>query len=359
MRTLLFATLALATAVASSPARSAPGAASPSLHVAATIPVPGHPLKSFDISAFSAPSDIYGFSDRSNHAVDLVDGASDRFAGRVTGFAHGGPNGLVAVGHRQFWAGDGGSRLRVVDIPSRRIIGTIDTGGRQRVDELAYDPRDHLVVAANNADDPPFLSFVSTAADHRIVGKLALPQATGGLEQPLWNPADGKIYVSVPELDHRKADGGIAVIDPVTRQLQGMIHVARCMPGGLALGPHDQVLVGCSDDAVAAGFAPRSLIVDLHARKVVATLRQVGGSDEVWYDPGSSRYYLAAVANSGGPVLGVVDGRSNAWIGNLATGDRAHSVAANPYSGQVFVPIAANGDIKGCSNGCVRVFGKH
>ena len=73
----------------------------------------------------------------------------------------------------------------------------------------------------------------------------------------------------------------------MTRRLVDTIHVRQCMPAGLAIGPEDHLLVGCGDDAPAAGFAPRSLVVDLHTRKVVATFMQVGGSDQVWYDDGS------------------------------------------------------------------------
>ncbi|MEO8746050.1 MAG: cytochrome C nitrite reductase [Rhodanobacter sp.] len=301
---------------------------------------------------------MYGFSDRSNHSVDLVNAKTNAFIGHVDGFAHGGPNGLVAVGKDQFWAGDGGSKLRVVNISTRKIVGTVDTGGKQRVDELAYDPREQVIIAANNDDAPPFISFVSTAPGHRLLGKLAFPQATSGLEQPLWNPQDGLVYVAVPELNKQKADGGVAIIDPSTHKLEQMIHVSACVPAGLALGPNDQLLVGCSDDAVAAGFAPKSLIINLRTRKVVADIPQVGGSDEVWYDPGARKYYLAAVANTGGPVLGVIDAATDTWLGNLASGAEAHSVAADPRSGKVFVPVAANEKIKGCANGCVEVFGR-
>lgn len=355
MRKLLFVgfVLILATGASQALAGTHPGPGT--LHAVATIAIPGNALKNFDISAFSDAQDVYGFSDRSNLSVDLIDAATDRFAGHVKGFSHG-PNGLVSVGDDQFWAGDAGSKLRVVDIRARKIIATIDTGGKERVDELAYDPRNRVIIAVNNDDQPPFVSFVSTAPGHRIVGKLYLPQATDGLEQPLWNPGDGMLYLSVPTLKHHKEDGGIAVIDPAKHQLTGMIRVQQCMPAGLALGPNDHLLVGCSDDAVAAGFAPRSLIIDLHARKVVATIRQVGGSDEVWYGSGSGHYYLAAVANTGGPVLGVIDARRDVWLENVPTGKRAHSVATDPSNGQVFVPIAANEKIKGCSNGCVEVF---
>lgn len=323
----------------------------------ATIAIPGQPLQHFDISAVSTTQRFYAFSDRSNHAVDLVDVDAMRFAGRVDGLPSGGPNGLVAVGDDQFWAGGGNSKLFVIDIPTRKVVATIDTGGTKRVDELAFDAKDQLVIAANNDDAPPFVSFVSTTGNHRIEGKLSLPQATDGLEQPVWNPADGLVYLSMPVLDGHDADGGIAVIDPRTRQLVDTIHVQQCMPAGLAIGPDDQLLVGCGDDAPKAGFAPRSLIVDLQTRKVVAETRRVGGSDEVWYDSHSGHYYLAAVANLGGAVLGVIDARNNTWLYNLPTGTGAHSVAADARTGKVFVPIGANQSIEGCSKGCVKVFG--
>lgn len=358
MKNSLLALLAVVTLAPVTAALSAQRTHDADLHRIAAIAVPGQPLKSFDISAFSRPQDVYGFSDRSNHSVDLFNGTTNVFISHVGGFSHGGPNGLVAVGDDKFWAGDGGSKLRIVNIGARKIVGTIDTGGKQRVDEIAYDPRQHVVIAANNDDTPPFISFVSTAPGHRILGKLAFPQATDGLEQPVWNPQDGRVYLAVPELNHKKADGGIAIINPSTHKLEHMIHVSKCVPAGLALGPRDQLLVGCSDDAVAAGFAPKSLIISLRTRKVIADIAQLGGSDEVWYDPGARKYYLAAVANTGGPVLGVINATNNTWLGNLPSGAQAHSVAADARSGKVFVPVAANDKIEGCDNGCIEVFGR-
>jgi DNA-binding beta-propeller fold protein YncE len=357
MQKLILAILGVAATVVASLVLAASGPSATRIHPVSTIAIPGQPLQHLDFSAISEAHRLYGLADRSNHAVDLVDVDSDRFAGRVAGFASGGPNGLIAVGNDQFWAGGGNSRLHVIDLRSRKIIATIDTGGSKRVDLLGYDPRDHLVLAVNNDDTPPFVSFVSTAGDHRIVGKLRLPQATDGLEQPVWNPADGLVYLSIPVLDRRQADGGIAVIDPKARRVVDMIHVRRCMPAGLAIGPDNHMLVGCGDDAIAAGFAPRSLVVDLQTRKVVKEFEQVGGSDEVWYDERSGKYLLAAVANRGDPVLGIIDAHSNAWLYNVSTGSGAHSLAADSRTGKVFVPIAANQTPSGCQNGCIEVFG--
>jgi len=82
--------------------------------------------------------------------------------GRVGGFVGlppggkevGGPNGVVAVGNNEVWASDGDSTIKVIKLNADRtggkVVQTISTGGKDRVDEVAYDPRDHLVAAVNN-----------------------------------------------------------------------------------------------------------------------------------------------------------------------------------------------------------------
>jgi hypothetical protein len=335
------------------------------LHRIDMLHVPGRPLTSFDVSVVNGQGSVYALADRSNHGVDLFGAYSERFLGRVQGFTGfnpkqgpdvAGPNGIVAVGDHQFWVGNGNSSVKIIDITSRRVTGTVSTGGATRVDELAYDSHDHVVVAVNNADKPAFLTFISTLGTHEVLGRTTLPQATDGLEQPVWDPADDLVYVAVPELDGVAAKGGIAVLDVQTQTLLRMIQVKRCVPAGLALGPNKQALIGCSDDAIAAGFPAKSLIMDLRSGKVVSTLDQVGGSDEVWFDKQQERYYLAAVANPGGPVLGIVDARNDRWLANLPTGPSAHSVAADPVNSRVFVPIAATDAESDCRNGCIAVF---
>jgi DNA-binding beta-propeller fold protein YncE len=330
-----------------------------------TLRVPGQPLESFDIG-FVNSDGVYALADRSNGGLDFFDSATGRFLGRATGFKgydaaggpdESGPNGVVAVGRHQFWAGDGDSSVKAVDVRTRKVIADVSTGGKKRADEIAYDPRDHLIVAVNNADDPPFVTFISTRT-RKVVGRLELQRASDGAEQPVWNPASGLVYISIPSVDHVKANGAVAVIDPRTYRLLKLMPVAKCMPAGLALGPHGNLLLGCSDDAVQAGFPARSFVMSAASGKIVASLPQVGGSDEVWSDLEAGRYYLAAQANTGGPVLGVVDSRTNRWIANLPTGPHAHSVAADAATGKVYVPVAA-GAAAGCTKGCIAVFGPH
>jgi DNA-binding beta-propeller fold protein YncE len=344
------------------PALALAGPAAQPLARVATLHVPGKPLAVFDIG-FVNQEGIYALADRSNGALELFNAADHRLIGQIAGFvgyhkasgtAHAGPNGVVAVGADQFWASDGDSSVKVVDVRSRKIIASISTGGRYRTDEIAYDPRDQLVAAVNNADSPPFVTFISTRS-HRVIGKLELPRATDGAEQPLYDPLTGLLYLSIPVLDRVEADGAVAVISPRSRKLIRLMPVRKCMPAGLALGPHDRLLLGCSDDGVAAGFAAHSIVMSARSGKILADL-PVGGSDEVWSDPRHHRYYLAAVANTGGPALGVIDSLDDRLLGVIATGPHAHSVAADARTGQVFVPIQADASLAGCAAGCIAVF---
>jgi hypothetical protein len=360
--TLLTGLATLALAAASSCAAAAAPDPRPFGRIE-TLQVPGAPLESFDIG-FVNSDGVYALADRSNRALDFFDSATGRFLGRATGFTGydskrgadaSGPNGVVAVGRSEFWAGDGDSTVKAVDLRSQKVIASVPTGGKKRADELAYDWRDHLLIAVNNADDPPFVTFISTRT-RKVVGRLALERATDGAEQPVWNPASGLVYLSIPSLDGVKPRGAVAVIDPRRRSLLKLMPVEKCMPAGLALGPHDDLLLGCSDDAIESGFPARSFIMNAATGRIVASLPRVGGSDEVWSDLAAGRYYLAAVANTGGPALGVVDSRANRWIGNWPTGPHAHSVAADRTTGRVFVPLAA-GSSDGCPRGCIAVFG--
>ena len=50
-------------------------------------------------------------------------------------------------------------------------------------------------------------------------------------------------------------------------------------------------------------MAPATLIVDVKTEKVVKVIHELGGMDEVWYNPGSHRYYTASRDQPGGPEM--------------------------------------------------------
>jgi len=309
----------------------------------------------YDIGWVDPGTHRYYLADRVNKGIDVFDTASNTYittlaAGKFAGFTGNpdtsGPDGILIVPEdHQMWVGDAGSLVKIIDLRTGSIVATISTGGENRADELAYDPQDQLILIANDADDPPFLSFISTAT-HRVVGKIRYPNATNGLEQPVWNPANDMFYQAVPATKQNPG-GEIDRIDPKTMKILAIYPVKGCVPAGLALGPDQHLVLGCSGDAIKEGAHAQTIIMDARDGYVIATITQVGGSDMVAYNPGDKRYYLAArsmtsTGMKGGtvtPVLGVIDAVTNQWIANIPTGAGAHSVAVEPTNNRIFVPI--------------------
>ena len=112
--------------------------------------------RAFDISWVDNSTQRYYLADRTNNAIDLVDAATDTFLGFIgkgqyTGsrpcpgqakdLRHcSGPNGVITDNLGHVWAGDGDGNIIEADAtkPGTSIIRKIPTGGKFRVDELAY-----------------------------------------------------------------------------------------------------------------------------------------------------------------------------------------------------------------------------
>src|SRR5713101_7583494 len=172
---------------------AAPGHAAPVYVLLTTIPVPpgagnvqNGAFTGYDIAYFDGTTQLMYLADRSNTSVDIFSAKTNSFVGRVGSFVGiqpqpvnpatvnndiSGPDGVVVAnfgGAKQLWAGDGPSLLKGFDLTlpgSPPLGGTpINTGAvpPTRVDEMAFDPRDHLLLVANNAAGPPFATLVDT-----------------------------------------------------------------------------------------------------------------------------------------------------------------------------------------------------
>ncbi len=362
------------------------------------IPIDKKTMAAFDISFVDPAISLYVLADRTNASVDFFDSREKEYIKSVGGFkgvvlnpdgtannALSGPDGVVIVNHKEVWAGDGDSTLKVIDIASGKIINTItvtdptDSSVKMRVDEMAWDSRDQILAAANNANKPPFVTLISTAdtSSHKkydILGQIVFngsnntPDATEtGIEQPQWSPKTGLFYVSVPQTKpDDDTSGGVSVIDPSSMKVTATYEVDNCTPAGLALGPRHEALVGCSGTFGTSPPTTQTAIINIDSGKTVATITEAGGSDEVWYDPGTNHYYLAARnTRTNGvvtPILASVDAETNTFDGSAPTSTTAHSVAADKYFHHIFVPIGSVADpstdpTSPCpTTGCIAVF---
>ena len=333
---------------------------------------PGGAFTSFDISFFDPGTNADYVADRSNAAVDIFSGASLSLIGRAPGFTGqaattsvSGPDGVL-VAHTgivaTLFAGDGNSTLKSFNVsnPSNPVtlFPPINTGGSFRVDEMAYSPATHLVLAANNADNPAFGTLVNAQTGAIVHGNIVVPNAVG-LEQPVWNPNTGTFFISVPSFGGGANPGGVAEIKP--DGTIGRIYdfsafgIASCSPTGLALGGSGNLMVGCGTKAT------QTVVLNpAGSGSIVKLISQISGSDELWYDPASHLFFVTGVDATNGRAFDVFSDTSFSLLNSVALPSvNAHSITVDPFNGNVFVPLegtTAAGTDALCPLGCVAVF---
>jgi hypothetical protein len=404
-------------ALAASPCTGAPTTTETKCLTA--VQIPGSPLLSFDISWVNPDRAEMYFADRSNKAVEVIDTRTLKFKRQLGGFvgvvltgsgtvnnALSGPDGVTSHG-RWVYAGDGNSHLKVFDLdapPLAALKADISTGGTTRLDEMALTSNGRLLLAANNAEDPPFATVFEANGDEdknrvRIVTKVTvdpniIPAGFGlSLEQPTWDPRTQRFYTSIPIIANNPSgcnygqltgpitcDGGVLVTDPdalaAPNAVQGAFNAKRnigvvplhaCGPNGSSTGPHDNIIFGCTPQN---NPSDKITLVMNAVSRAQTPIANITGSDEVWYNAGDNRYYTGSNRQPGGAVMGVIDARSNTLIETIPQSSGSHSLAADAERNLIFVPqvapvavVGVGGDttnvganLCGSTNGCVAVF---
>jgi hypothetical protein len=261
-----------------------------------------------------------------------------------------GPDGVTSHGI-WIYAGDGNSTLKVIDLrlfPPNGIVQSISTGGTTRLDEMALTLDGTLLLAANNAEDPPFATLFQANGDSLgasnvtkiikiTVDPTIIPSGFGlSLEQPTWEPSTQRFWTSIPIIANNPpgcnfdggagpitCDGGVLVTDPKNpvavehafnpatntgvlplKPANPNATTGGCGPNGITVktnpnGSHT-LLFGCTPgnnpfDATTQTMNP--------ANRNFADTANITGSDEVWFNPtiygpsrfiGDNRYYLGA-----------------------------------------------------------------
>jgi hypothetical protein len=403
--------LGVASLMQSSPAMAActgPGAPTTGhTRCLTAILIPGNPLQSFDISSVNPDRAEYYFSDRANSGIDVIDTKTLKFKRTLGGFvgmtfnsSHtavvtslSGPDGN-AFHDRWLYGGDGNSTLKVFDLEAPTATAlkqTISTGGAFRVDEMSLTTDGKLLLAVNNADDPPFGTLFAANGDAAtsnvtIITRVSIdtsiiPPGFGlGFEASIWDPVTQRFYASLPTIANNPpgcnygqlpggvpCGGGLVVIDPSSLSVPktvigafnsttnvGVVPLDNCGPNGITLGTHGNLLEGCD-----TGNDPSNTgtVVINGVTKNYASVANVTGSDEVWFNQGDDRYYLAAsdaINPAGSPlgsgaVLGIVND-SSVLAQTIPQSSDSHSVAADSQRNLIFVPQVATGVIGGDTN---------
>jgi hypothetical protein len=410
----------------------------PALRLLSSVPIPISPTNtgtgtfSFDISFVDQSDGTYYLADRSNQAVDALFAESivkqivpnnghAPFAGispPAFSTATAGPNGVVAA-FPWLFVTDAPSRVLSFDLRQNPplTVSEVTTlpGEPTRADELAYDPKDGLILAINNASTPPVATLISV---NQTTGVLAVVQnifldaahgvdAQNGAEQPVWDPGTKKFFLSIPQLGPNPTQGAVIRIS-TTGTVEATYTITFCSPAGLALGPHEDLLVGCNTIWATNGSlwtgnadrntdtaAPQLVILDAKTGSITANILGAGVGDEVWFNKGDNHYYAASSGSNlapnalfparppigtattapvnvsqGAATLDVIDALSETLDQRVPTlnvpandgvhpAGTAHSVAADASTNHVFVPNAANNAVPNCLTGCITIYGRY
>ena len=276
-----------------------------------------------------------------------------------------GPSGVVVTPDNHLWADDAHGIVKVFDLTNAEPpfnlspIATISTGGQCRADEIGFDPKDHVIMVGNPGENPPFAALISSDAPFSLLAKIPFPDTTG-LEQPLWDAGlkGGRMLVTVRGNGNA---GYVAVInlrDAKSPVIDATYPTPNCGPGGLALGPSQHLLVGCSRGQPV-------LILNALTGQLIKTIPEIHGADEVWYNPADGLFY-APSGFGAEPAVGIIDAATNTFLQSVPSGAGAHSVAA--FQERTFVPIGpptATAPIDPCNSmfgfpakqGCIAVYG--
>jgi hypothetical protein len=230
-----------------------------------------------------------------------------------------GPSGVsIAKNVGRIVAALADSSVVSIDMSSNQIVGTINTGGKKRADELDYDSKDKKVYVANS-DDGIITSIDMTS--FKVARKF---ENMGNLiEQPRYDAADGMMYVTIRDPDQ------LAQFDPAKDELVKTFDLPKGFrAAGIWMNPKTNM-------GVIAG-RPSPIIWDFKAGKMAGTLEQMPTPDEIHYSPKLDVYVGGANSAPWGPTVGIVGGTPIKFITNVPGVEGGHQAGIDDTNNVVY-----------------------
>jgi len=256
---------------------------------------------------------------REDH-IDVV----DVDAGTVVGKIPGGGSGLLPVPElgRGFATGGDAGTVRIVDLKTLAIIGTLKTG--KDPDSFAYDDVNKRVFIMNSASAN---ATVVNAADGTLAGTVALDG------QPEFVVADGKGSVFVNITDKNQ----IVEIDGKALKV---VHRWSLAPGegpsGLAMDRKNRRLFSACDNL-------KMIVMNADTGKVVAALRTGAGTDAALFDPDTGNAFASAGGSATLTVIHEDSPDKFSVLEDIDTQSGARTMALDAKTHNVLVITARHG----------------
>lgn len=322
-RVVWLALLCLLAAACGGPALPLPGrtggqqAAVPGYRVARDAALPGDTSR-WDYQTYDASSHHLFISHLGASEIVVFDTRLQRSVSVVSGVDH--VHGLVLAPDlgRLFASATGRNQVDVVDTSTLKVGPGVAAGNYP--DGLAYVPGAGKVYVSNEHDT------VDTVIDARSARPLGSIKIGGDIGNSQYDPGTGRVYVA------SGSDNHLVVVDP------GRDTVVERDPLPGCDGAHGvqvdvpergRVFVACEGNA-------KLVVLDLATRRVTDVMNVGDGPDVLALDPVLHRLYVASESGT----LAVFDaGPQVRKLGSGNAGPNAHSVAADPATHVVYLPL--------------------
>jgi DNA-binding beta-propeller fold protein YncE len=236
-----------------------------------------------------------------------------------------GVHGVLAIPELQQVYASATSLNQVASIDSQtfKVKAMIPTG--RYPDGIAYSPISKTVFVSNQ------LGKSNTVISTKTLKPVTTIDLGGEVGNTQYDTGSQRIFAAVQTRNQ------LVAINPQINRIVGRYAVPGCdRPHGLMIEPQqNQAFVACEDNAKLA-------VLSLKTMQVVST-HTVGNSPDVLaFDPGLKRLYIACESG----IVSIFDQQSDRLVKleDVRVNSSAHTVAVDPKSHLVFLPLERVGD---------------
>jgi len=296
---------------------SPPPAHLSSYRIVRDVPLSGNPSR-FDYESLDVETHHLYLAHLGSSTVLVFDTQSNAVVKELPGVA--GVHGVIAVPElgRIYASATSSNNLAIFDSVNYELLATVPTG--EFPDGIAYDPEDHKIFVSNKSAGT--VSIIDARTNTRILDIRVGPDVGNNQYDRLGH----RIIIAVGQ------GNKLVEIDPVTNKITAEHPLRDCRGAhGLYLNSSANVAyVACEDN-------DKLLTVDMRTWMVIASFSVGGTPDVLAFDDQLSRLYVAS--ESGSVAIFQVNAQSLEKIAQGYAGPNAHSVAVDPMTHYVYLPL--------------------
>jgi DNA-binding beta-propeller fold protein YncE len=225
--------------------------------------------------------------------------------------------------HKVYASATSLNQVASIDPQSFKVKAMIPTG--KYPDGLAYSPTTQTIFVSNQ------FGKSNTVISTKTLQPIATIDLGGEVGNTQYDSVSQQIFAAVQTRNQ------LVVINPQTNQVVGRYDIPNCdHPHGLLIEPQqNQAFIACEDNA-------KLVVLSLKTMQVVSTHAVGNGPDVLAFDPQLHRLYVASESG----ILSVFDQRSDRMVKleDIRVDPSAHTVAVDPQSHQVYLPLEKVGD---------------